>query len=81
MPYACGSASVRGRSGAWDTPLVALSCEPEGHPFGGGMPKLKLRDATRVVLPSAETANDIHGASIADALRTMGIWRHYGGGA
>ena len=63
--------------GPWLTPFVRLSCELEGHPLGGGMLKLELREAARIVLPSATPILSESGAEIADAVSIMRGWRHY----
>ena len=59
---------------SWTTPFVRLSCELEGHPLGGGMLKLELSEAARVVLPdpAQSTTEDV----IADAIGVLRDWRH-----
>lgn len=61
----------------WDSPIVKLSCELEGHPLGGGMLKLEPREATEVVLPPTDLIAQLPGAAIEDAVSTMRTWRHY----
>ena len=61
----------------WDTPFVALSCEMEGHPLGGGMLKLELGEVARVVLPSPGTVKEHQLATINEALSTLRAWRHH----
>jgi len=45
----------RGREGyrvfSHGTAFVQLSCEIAGHPLGGGMLKLELREAAQIVVP------------------------------
>lgn len=66
---------------AWGAPLVQLSCEIEGHPLGGGMLKLEVREAARVFFPDA--TSDLAQTTGADAreirsgLSEMRRWRHY----
>jgi hypothetical protein len=61
----------------WNHPLTRLSCELEGHPLGGGMLKLEPREAARVLLAKAQLGKQ-DSEDIADAIRTMKQWRHYG---
>lgn len=64
----------------WGSAAVELSCELEGHPLGGGMLKLEVREAAQVLFPAAEldlgwqAKQDIN-AGVAEMRR----WRHYGG--
>lgn len=62
---------------AWNSPLVQLSCELEGHPLGGGMLKLEPREAQQVMIPSntAMTADDEE--IVRAGLQQMRRWRHY----
>ena len=62
---------------AWRTPLAQLSCELEGHALGGGMLKLELREAARVILPPAESAKRQRTTEIEEAVSLMRRWRHY----
>ena len=62
---------------AWHAPLTQLSCELEGHALGGGMLKLELREATRVILPPARPRKPRPDAEIDEAVFTMRSWRHY----
>lgn len=61
----------------WETPLARLSCEIEGHPLGGGMLKLELREAAQIVLLSPKFLPGLEMRPIKDALHTMQAWRHY----
>jgi hypothetical protein len=64
---------------SWGSPFVQLSCELEGHPLGGGMLKLEVREAARVCFSSAETKFDRAAAvAIREGLAEMRRWRHYG---
>ena len=62
---------------AWHAPLTQLSCELEGHALGGGMLKLELREAARVILPLARARKARRDAEIDQAVFTMRSWRHY----
>ena len=62
---------------AWRRPLAQLSCELEGHALGGGMLKLELKEAARVILPLAESAKPRSTADIEEAVSLMRRWRHY----
>ncbi len=62
---------------AWTTPFVRLSCELEGHPLGGGMLKLELREAERIVLPSPAPVLSESESQIAEGVKIMRGWRHY----
>ena len=64
---------------AWQTPLVQLSCEVEGHALGGGMLKLEPREAARVLLPSARAGGRKPQPEIEEAVATLRSWRHYDG--
>jgi adenine-specific DNA-methyltransferase len=65
---------------SWNTPFVQLSCELEGHPLGGGMLKLEVREAARVCFPSENTELDRTSAhAIRDGVNEMRRWRHYAG--
>ena len=70
------SASADDLLDAWQTSLARLSCELEGHPLGGGMLKLELREATRVILPLAGPALE-PAAEVEEATALMRSWRHY----
>ena len=61
---------------AWRTPLARLSCELEGHALGGGMLKLELKEAGRVVLPFGSAARG-PAREIEEAVSVMRRWRHY----
>lgn len=63
----------------WNTPFVQLSCELEGHPLGGGMLKLEVREAARVGFPNPDVHFDrVATTSIRDGLAEMRRWRHHG---
>ena len=62
---------------AWRTPLAQLSCELEGHALGGGMLKLELSEAARVILPLVRSRAFQPTAEIEEALFLMRSWRHY----
>ena len=62
---------------AWRTPLARLSCELEGHALGGGMLKLEIKEAGRVILPSFGSAESLPDAEINEAISVMRRWRHY----
>lgn len=70
---------------AWRTPLAQLSCEIEGHPLGGGMLKLELSEAARVLLPQPGAAtrkrkpNAGAKAEMEEAASVLRLWRHYAG--
>lgn len=63
---------------SWGTPAVELSCELEGHPLGGGMLKLEVREASRIAFPDPAWRPDraaMHDlkAGVVELRR----WRHY----
>ena len=62
---------------AWRTPLAQLSCELEGHALGGGMLKLELKEASRVILPMRGSTAHLPAAEIEEAVSVMRRWRHY----
>ena len=62
---------------AWRMPLAQLSCELEGHALGGGMLKLELSEAARVILPLVRSKTFQPPAEIAEAVFLMRTWRHY----
>jgi hypothetical protein len=63
---------------SWGSAFVQLSCELEGHPLGGGMLKLEVREAARVCFSSSETKFDrAASAAIREGLAEMRRWRHY----
>lgn len=62
----------------WNTPFVQLSCELEGHPLGGGMLKLEVREAARLTFPDSDTQFDRSAlATIRQGLVELRRWRHY----
>jgi predicted RNA methylase len=64
---------------SWGSPLVELSCELEGHPLGGGMLKLEVREAGRILFPAPEFALDREETkAVNSGLAEMRRWRHYG---
>jgi Type I restriction-modification system methyltransferase subunit len=78
------SIRLRDRSAAgrflpcWGQPFVQLSCELEGHPLGGGMLKLEVREAARVRFPGPDVNFDRAATTaIRDGLAEMRRWRHY----
>ena len=60
---------------AWRAPLTQLSCELEGHALGGGLLKLELSEAARLILPLAGPKT-LHPA-VEEAVLRMRSWRHY----
>jgi hypothetical protein len=79
------SVRVRDRSLAnkflksWEHPFVQLSCELEGHPLGGGMLKLEVREGARVGFPNPEIQLDRTATTaIKEGLAHMRRWRHHG---
>ncbi|HEY1751288.1 MAG TPA: N-6 DNA methylase [Caulobacteraceae bacterium] len=69
---------MRAAHAAWSTPFVRLSCEVEGHPLGGGMLKLEVREAGRILFPAAALGALMLRDAIDEALTTMQRWRHRG---
>ncbi len=63
---------------AWSSDLVALSCELEGHPLGGGVLKIEPGEAARVLLPSLNQLDSSVVKNIQEATRVLRTWRHYG---
>ena len=61
---------------AWDTPLLRLSCEVEGHPLGGGMLKLEPREAGRIVLPREARVRAADTLLAREAVAALRAWRH-----
>jgi adenine-specific DNA-methyltransferase len=63
---------------SWKHPLVQLSCELEGHPLGGGMLKLEVREASRIAFVSSDFTLDRSSLMNVNAgLAEMRRWRHY----
>jgi hypothetical protein len=63
---------------SWNSSFVQLSCELEGHPLGGGMLKLEVREASRVLFPSQHWIPDrIEKDEVRQSLLEMRRWRHY----
>lgn len=71
-------AAARTIIASWESRLVMLSCEIEGHPLGGGMLKLEPREASRILLPLDVAAGDTEYFLIEEAISCMREWRHYG---
>lgn len=62
----------------WTHPMVALSCEIEGHPLGGGMLKLEPGEASRLILPAVgQRTSKRNETRVADGLELMRMWRHH----
>jgi hypothetical protein len=62
----------------WGSPAVELSCELEGHPLGGGMLKLEVREAARIVFPAPEIQLDKQAKlDLKAGVAGMRRWRHY----
>ena len=62
----------------WSHPLVALSCELEGHPLGGGMLKLEPREAGSVHLPARNSSLSRNDRRLIDTgVSVLRRWRHY----
>ena len=62
----------------WRHPVVALSCEVEGHPLGGGMLKIEPGEAARIAIPREGThwrRGDLD--MIREGIAAMRTWRHY----
>lgn len=79
------SIRLRDRSAArrylpsWGKPFVHLSCELEGHPLGGGMLKLEVKEAARVRFPNPDVQFDrAANNAIREGLAEMRRWRHHG---
>lgn len=64
-------------SQVWDSSFVALSCELEGHPLGGGMLKLEPREAARIVIPPVAGLRRWPTAAVDAAVSVMRQWRHH----
>jgi hypothetical protein len=63
---------------SWGAPFVQLSCELEGHPLGGGMLKLEVREAARVCFPDSPLQFDRSSTTaIKDGITELRRWRHY----
>ena len=63
---------------SWNSPLTQLSCELEGHPLGGGMLKLEVREAARVLFSSEKFEVDRTTLRhLREGVETMRPWRHY----
>jgi len=62
---------------SWETDLVRLSRELEGHPLGGGMLKLEPREASQILLPAPALLPELLGPILGEAVSVMRRWRHY----
>lgn len=62
---------------AWQSSLVQLSCEIEGHPLGGGMLKLEPREAQQVLIPRRVAFTPDETEAIEIGLNYLRQWRHY----
>lgn len=63
---------------SWDSALVQLSCELEGHPLGGGMLKLEVREASQILFHAPDLVTDRAAArDFRDGVEMMQSWRHY----
>lgn len=64
----------------WNSDFVELSCELEGHPLGGGMLKLEVKEATQILFPDPTGSFSRRVSSeIRTGVEVMRRWRHYGG--
>lgn len=62
----------------WNSSFSQLSCELEGHPLGGGMLKLEVRESARVRFASSERHFDKHElCALKEGLSEMRRWRHH----
>jgi hypothetical protein len=61
----------------WDSPFVRLSCELEGHALGGGMLKLEVREASRVLFAADCITGNAEPDILEEGIRTLQSWRHY----
>ena len=61
---------------SWHSPLTQLSCEIEGHPLGGGMLKLEVKEAERVLL-TRRVFSKADERLLAEGAFEMKRWRHY----
>ena len=61
----------------WSDPFTQLSCEIEGHPLGGGMLKLEVREAERVRLVEHGGLGQAATRVAREGVDTMRRWRHY----
>lgn len=64
---------------SWKSGLAQLSCEIEGHPLGGGMLKLEVKEAAQVLFADPNVIVEPRKLrEINDGIRVMRRWRHYG---
>lgn len=62
---------------SWESDLTQLSCEIEGHPLGGGMLKLEINEAKRILFTPRLTMRPEILELLASAVKRMRQWRHY----
>ncbi len=61
----------------WMSPLTQLSCEIEGHPLGGGMLKLEINEAKRILFNAHQALQPEFAELFESATKEMRRWRHY----
>jgi hypothetical protein len=62
---------------SWKSQFVQMSCELEGHPLGGGMLKLEVKEAARVAfLKQGARFDRIEKSEIDSAVAELRQWRH-----
>jgi len=61
----------------WSSSFVRLSCELEGHALGGGMLKLEVREAMRVLFPAECIAENADSEALEAGISALQRWRHY----
>ena len=61
---------------SWSNDVVALSCEVEGHPLGGGVLKVEPREAARVLVPYNPQSIASIATNIREATSLLRSWRH-----
>lgn len=63
---------------SWSSMATQLSCELEGHPLGGGMLKLEVREAARILFCGSDVELDRQAKQdIQGGVAEMRCWRHY----
>jgi hypothetical protein len=63
---------------SWKSQFVQMSCELEGHPLGGGMLKLEVKEAARVAFLKQRAGFErAEKSEIASAVAELRRWRHY----
>ncbi len=63
---------------SWKSLFTQLSCEIEGHPLGGGMLKLEVREAANILMGADSLLTSSCARSLEDGLETLRGWRHHG---